>query len=308
VRNPIETRVVALATVSHDPSQVLEQAVVPRHHLFADLVLTFDGDVAELWGPMRTWLACRRVVIEVVSASLSELMFTKYVAESLLFGVQGRRPRSTRLLIICHRKPVALLRTLGVQARAGPVDGIWDIPLPSRGECRILVPDLLPDAPGNAVLRLFFAATEPGEVIRRFQAFEEDPIIPPSVKDAIRWSIDMQQIPTTELERSLGYAEGHRRALERGRTEGRSEGRNEGRIEGRNEGRVEGRIEGRIEGRNEGRVEGRFEGRIEGLRALALDLLGSDRVAGLDAINDPDELRAEIRRRVAGADNAGDRR
>ncbi len=102
----------------------------------------------------------------------------------------------------------------------------------------------------------------------------------------------MQQIPTTELERSLGYAEGHRRALERGRTEGRSEGRNEG----------------RIEGRNEGRVEGRFEGRIEGLRALALDLLGSDRVAGLDAINDPDELRAEIRRRVAGADNASDRR
>jgi flagellar biosynthesis/type III secretory pathway protein FliH len=105
----------------------------------------------------------------------------------------------------------------------------------------------------------------------------------------------MQQIPTTELERSLGYAEGHRRALERGRTEGRSEGRNEG--------RVEGRIEGRNEGRNEGRIEG-----LRALRALALDLLGSDRVAGLDAINDPDELRAEIRRRVAGAENASDRR
>jgi predicted transposase YdaD len=76
----------------------------------------------------------------------------------------------------------------------------------------------------------------------------------------------MQQLPTTDAERSIGFLAAAQAA------------------------RQEGRLEGRLEGRN--------EGQHQALLAVALDLFGPDGVAGLDAIADPDKLRAEIRRRA----------
>jgi hypothetical protein len=72
----------------------------------------------------------------------------------------------------------------------------------------------------------------------------------------------MQQLPTTDAERSIGFLAAAQAA------------------------------------RQEGRIEGRNEGQHQALLAVALDLFGPDGVAGLDAIADPDKLRAEIRRRA----------
>jgi hypothetical protein len=272
VRNHVETRIIRFATLTLDPSSVIEQATIPRHHLFADALIQFGEAVPELWGPLMPWLAGRRVVLEAVSRSLTGRLFAKYVAEALLFGVQWERPHGTRLLVVCRHRPGRLFAALGARVRAGACAGIWHIELPLDGEAVILVPGLVPDAPGHSALRLFFGAQDDDEASERFSAFEDDPMIPAVLKDAIRWSFAMEQLPATEPERTRGFAEAVKHA--------------------------------RAAGEARGEARAALRAREEFL-TLARDLLGTDGVAGLDAIKSPSALRAEIWRRVEAQRSAG---
>ena len=151
-----------------------------------------------------------------------------------------------------------MLSALAGEVVATSASGLWALRLPGEGSGYLLVPGLLADAPGNALLRLIFASDDEDETARRFRALEEDPIIPQSVKDAFKRSIDMQQLPSTETERTTGF----------------------------------------LAAANSAREQGRLEGSHEALLAVAMDLFGPDGMAGLDALTDPDALRAEIRRRA----------
>jgi hypothetical protein len=262
IRNAIETRAVEVMTLEQDPEQILEQITVPRHHVTADLALSFGAEVPPQWGPLCGWLASQAVVIEIVGERLTVEAYNRYCAESLLLANRWKRPTDARLLIVCRFRPDAVLRTLAGDLLHAGLPGLWQMALPSGGSGHLLVPQLLPAAPGHSLLRLIFGSDDPDETARRFRALEEDPIISTSVKDAFKRSIDMQQLPTTDAERSIGFLAAAQAA------------------------------------RQEGRIEGRNEGQHQALLAVALDLFGPDGVAGLDAIADPDELRAEIRRRA----------
>jgi hypothetical protein len=97
-------------------------------------------------------------------------------------------------------------------------------------------------------------------------------MIPAVLKDAIRWSFAMEQLPATEPERTRGFAEAVKHA--------------------------------RAAGEARGEARAALRAREEFL-TLARDLLGTDGVAGLDAIKSPSALRAEIWRRVEAQRSAG---
>ena len=101
-------------------------------------------------------------------------------------------------------------------------------------------------------------------------------MIPAVLKDAIRWSFAMEQLPATEPERTRGFAEAVKHA----------------------------RAAGEAAGEARGEARAALRARAEFL-ALARDLLGTDGVAGLDAIKSPSALRAEIWRRVEAQRSAG---
>ncbi len=240
------------------------EAAVPRERLFVDSIRR-SGDWEGLSERYAKHLRRRRLVIEVTGRSLTLRAGVTGMAKGyvVLNEQLASRPRSERpeLLVIANTAR-RFAQSLGART-AAPGMSVAE----PRGLLRVVIVELghVPIENGTTGLHMMRWPSET-DGQRALQRFLTDPTVPERVKLQMHEAIMAQSVVSIEDERwhSSEWV------LERGRREGRAEGE------------------------LRGRREGEARGRRDALLAFARKLLGEERAAEFERIEDVDALERAV--------------
>jgi hypothetical protein len=227
-RNPHETRGAALLLCGQQQAAAQEQVPLLRHSLFIDLVFDAREVVPPTLLPFSRFIAGRRVVVELESATLSAGKLRRHLAEPLLLPPEDD-PDEGVLLVFCRQIPLARLdyyEAMEVEP------GVWQLTTGRRGSAYIVVPDQLPVAPGYALLRMLFATNDEAEARRRADHLLTDGGLPSDVRDECWRRIHDGEVPMSYEELAhLGMREFHEASVRIGEERGEQRGRQEGAVQ-----------------------------------------------------------------------------
>lgn len=235
------------------------------------------GHASRGWGPIRSHVGQRSVVVEHFSRPPSLCAFTRSIAK-LAWVVddfwRGRPPASARpplLLALSYGKPRAALARLP-QLRSSDPPAVWLASRAVLGDILLVDIRRLPaDQPGMSVLRLMAIPKTKAQADAGIAALLSDPCLVQSDVQRLVEALMERTIPTTEEEQ--------RSIVEKLRDEGRQQGLQQGRQQGLQQGR-------------------------DHLLAVAAKLLGVATAQQLAAIDDLDELEQRLVELLARRDDA----
>jgi hypothetical protein len=255
MRRPHEQRAFGIIEELEGKGVVLREVAIPQAARFVDGLVALDQP-SEAWGPLRSLVANRLVVLEhfsrppsVASAGWALAKHAWLVATWrttpgegperageagvvdgptdrdiwVTLRASGRDatpPRPPLLLVLCAGQPTGVIAALAERGMTLLAPGIWRASGPVYGDLVVVdTRGLDPRAPGTSVLGMVPMPRTRAEAGAQLDALLADPGVLDSTKQRLLEALMNRSIPTTDAE--------HTSIVDRLRAEGRAEGRRE---------------------------------------------------------------------------------